>query len=309
MKIVIVSMSGIGNLVMTTPCARALSSMGHEVVICTWPRAFKILDEWDGADVVIDNPIVHAYDADHVIVSKCGAMWDDEWTRGKVWRAGPDKNPWTRHESEYYMDVARSLGYEGESPAHEISLPRDNQVFMQIAMDRNGLVPGEYVCIAACYLKKEHWGLKHWGNDKFAELATKLDLKDQRVVFVGGNDDYEDANQIIVNSADTAGRMFNACGCSPDIRDTAVLLKHAKVVVGNDGGLMHVAAAVGTPTVTVFTFTNPVKNRPVNTRGAEVMVPCADRPMCQHGRYDGCRDRGCFDVSIDEVLGEVCEFI
>ncbi len=119
--------SGIGNLIMTTPCAKALVSLGHEVIICTWVRSYKILADWNVAKVTTEHPAIHTMTADHVIVSACGAIWQDEWTKCRVWRAGPKTIPWVKHEIKYYMDVAEALGYSGEIPKTIVSILQKNR--------------------------------------------------------------------------------------------------------------------------------------------------------------------------------------
>jgi ADP-heptose:LPS heptosyltransferase len=270
--------------------------MGHDVVISAWPRSVRILEGWDKALVTIDHPIVHTAEADHVIISGCGAIWQDEWTKGRIWHAKPDKNPWIQHEVDYYMDVARELGYEGKVPDPEVQIEEDNLRYAEEAVPFD---QGHYVCVAAGYLKSNHWPLKHAGNDLYSKLVTQLDIEGENVVFVGSRDDWEDANQVR-NYSDYMNRFENLCGFSSDVKDTAAVMKNAKLVVGNDGGLMHVAAAVGTKTVTIFTFTNPVKNRPC-CHGEVVMVDCEDRVDCQHGKWSRCSERGCLSVPFEEV--------
>lgn len=310
MKIVIVCHSGIGNLIHTTPCAKALREMGHEVVICAWPRSVRILEGWDKARVVIDHPVTHAMHADHVIVSGCGAVWQDEWTKGQVWHAKPEKNPWTQHEVDYYMDVARKLGYEGKTPDPEVAFFRGERENILKQVERSvSLEIGNYVCVNAAYLKNDHWPLKHAGNDLYVELITKLMLSGENVVLVGSSDDKDTASVIcqkasaaymIEKNLEPEVELISLCGFSDYIMDTAAVLSEAKLVVGNDGGLMHVAAAVGTKTVTIFTFTNPVKNRPY-CNGEVVMVDCKDRLTCQHGNWSRCGERGCLNVDFKKV--------
>jgi len=319
MKIVIVSHSGIGNLIHTTPCAIALRRMGYEVVICTWPRSARILEGWDKARVVIDHPAVHTINADHVIVSKCGAIWQDEWTKGRVWRAGPDKNPWTKHEIEYYIDVANALGYGfwKDIPKPETAVNKQNRILALLIMERHGIKPKEFICINASYLHKEHWKLKNWGSENYSRLIYKLNKIGYKCVLVGSKEDRNDAQKIL-NEFDlrracaASGGManFDACGLSDDIRDTAAIIEQAVMTIGNDGGLQHVSAAVDTPTMTIFTFTNPVKNRPWNgALSKEVMVSCDLRASCQHGEWKRCGQYGCLDVPFEEVWDATRKFI
>jgi ADP-heptose:LPS heptosyltransferase len=306
-KTVIVSHSGIGNLIHVTPCAKALVSMGHEVVICTWPRAIRILEGWSVAKVTIGHPYQCAADADNVIVSPAGAVWQDAWTSGRVFRSCPGKN-WIKHESEYYMDHAVALGYRRDMPEPDAVVNLINYETATSFLRKHKLMMQPYICINASYLHSEHWHLKHWGTENYIGLLEDLSELGHRCVFVGTKEDYEEAQKIIdevtvVNFKDYG--HVNACGWSNDIKDTAALMTSATVVVGNDGGLQHVAAAQHTPTVTIFTFTNPIKNRPYGPNHRIVAVPCEKRISCQHGgvnQWERCKANGCFDASIDTVM-------
>ena len=50
----------------------------------------------------------------------------------------------------------------------------------------------------------------------------------------------------------------------------AALLGEAQLVLGGDTGPVHLAASLGTPTVAVFTTTNPMRNGPLGPRTAVV---------------------------------------
>lgn len=50
--------------------------------------------------------------------------------------------------------------------------------------------------------------------------------------------------------------------CIPDLYDLACWLAGAKVYVGNDSGISHLAAAVGTPSLALFSVTKPMEWAP-----------------------------------------------
>jgi ADP-heptose:LPS heptosyltransferase len=303
MKIVIITHSGIGNAIHTTPCAKALNAMGNDVVICTWPRSFGIIKDLPFAHVTIDHPVIHTMSTDHIVVSKCGAVWQDEWTHGVIHYAGPKKLPWEKHESEYYMDVARELGYVRNTHSPEIYISPTNQAVAASNIPSNWQ---DFVCINVGYLKEDHWHLKFWGHEKFSNLINNLAEHNQNVILVGGPKDQPDSIKIMSKILDhNKYKVHNLVGYSNDIKDTAAIIKSAKLLVGSDSGLQHVGASVQTPTVTIFHFTNIAKNRPYDAQNENlhkvVTVSCDDRPMCQHGKFDKCESRGCLDVSIEDV--------
>jgi heptosyltransferase II len=79
---------------------------------------------------------------------------------------------------------------------------------------------------------------------------------------------------------------------SSDLRNAILALRLASAAVSNDSGLVHVAAAIGTPTVGIFGPTSPWHWAPLNPLAAVVEttadVPCrpCHKPTCrlQHHR-------------------------
>src|SRR5262249_53710626 len=91
-----------------------------------------------------------------------------------------------------------------------------------------------------------------------------------------------------------------------DLRDAIIALVVVDAAVSNDSGLMHVAAAIGTPTVALFGPTSPRLAGPLNPLAA-VIEPPADRRCPRSGRL-ACgkgwhRDVG--EISPDGVVGAV----
>ncbi len=102
---------------------------------------------------------------------------------------------------------------------------------------------------------------KRWRRSKFAELARRL-CEDHgvTVLLFGGEDEIELAEAI----ADESGCGHVVAG-RLSILETAALIEQCKLFISNDSGLMHIAAAVGTPTIGIFGPTRPEKNRPYGT--------------------------------------------
>src|SRR5205823_7376395 len=95
----------------------------------------------------------------------------------------------------------------------------------------------------------------------YAQLADALarEFGTERVVLVEGPDEAGVALEI-VNSRDAAGsrvRAVRIVRLTGPLADAAVLLERAALYVGSDSGLAHLAAAVGTPAVTIFAPADP----------------------------------------------------
>jgi lipopolysaccharide heptosyltransferase II len=81
-----------------------------------------------------------------------------------------------------------------------------------------------------------------------------------------------------------------------DLRNGILAMAAANVAVSNDSGLMHIAAALGTPTMGIFGPTSPHLWGPLNGLAATVqtktVVPCqpCHRPVCTMNDHRCMRD-------------------
>jgi heptosyltransferase-2 len=88
-----------------------------------------------------------------------------------------------------------------------------------------------------------------------------------------------------------------------DLRNGILAMAAASVAVSNDSGLMHIAAALGTPTIGIFGPTSPYFWAPINGLAATVQtkttVPCqpCHRPVCTMNDHRCMRDIPASDVA------------
>jgi lipopolysaccharide heptosyltransferase II len=117
------------------------------------------------------------------------------------------------------------------------------------------------------------WETKRWPVEKFAEIACRFDGS---VVVVGSAGERNLAARIVEATARRRDRAVNLAG-ETSLKQLATLLGSADVVVSNDSGPMHLAAAMGTPVVGIFTCTSPVLSGPAGTIHELIStgVPCA----------------------------------
>ena len=92
------------------------------------------------------------------------------------------------------------------------------------------------------------WPAKQWGAEQYAQLASLLVRRTGvRILLTGGPRD-EATLADVEEKSQRAARRAGAL----TLRELAALLSLADAFVGNDGGPMHISAAVGTPTVGIF---------------------------------------------------------
>ena len=94
-----------------------------------------------------------------------------------------------------------------------------------------------------------------------------------------------------------------------NLRETIALLKRSALFVGNDSGIMHLAAAAGTPLVALFGPQSPVKFGPWSVRAKVIYRNMACSP-CRQKFFTECAPSprmrpACMEaISVDEVFQE-----
>jgi heptosyltransferase II len=97
---------------------------------------------------------------------------------------------------------------------------------------------------------------RQWGATRIAALAgALLDAQWPSVALLGGSEDAELLHEIQVRLGADAARLMPALGWP--LTETAALLAEAAFYVGNNTGVMNMAAAVGIPTYALFGTTPP----------------------------------------------------
>lgn len=112
---------------------------------------------------------------------------------------------------------------------------------------------------------------KTWPAERFGELASRLTgpggaIEGALIVPVGGSMDTEAAGVIARSAA--SGQVVDLTGA--DLLTTGALLARSTLFVGNDSGMMHLAAAAGCPTLGLFGPTDERLYGPWGTRTAVV---------------------------------------
>lgn len=136
---------------------------------------------------------------------------------------------------------------------------------------------------------------KHWGDARYREVATRLRDEGFEVVLMTSPGEREQANAI---SAACGGLPM--VGHDGDVLQLAAALSYCTVVITNDSGPLHLAAALALPSVSIFGPTDPARTvipgashvirRPLDCQ------PCYQRE-CPFGHHRCMRD-----IEVDEVF-------
>jgi lipopolysaccharide heptosyltransferase II len=176
-----------------------------------------------------------------------------------------------RHAIERYLCVTEALGCR-RGPV-EFPFPTDDADRQYVA----SLVPAQRYAVL---MPGTNWETKRWPVERFAALVAPLRERfGLESVVAGGPGDAALAAPI-----EQAGGI-NLAG-KTTLRQLVALLERAALVVANDSGPMHIAAALGRPLVTPFGPTSPVRTGPYRRMDSVIRLdipcsPCFSR-TCSH---------------------------
>jgi ADP-heptose:LPS heptosyltransferase len=151
--------------------------------------------------------------------------------------------------------------------------------------------------------------VKAWDEGKFADLLLLLKEKyGLSPVIVGGKDDQESIQQLIqmTRGKDKAERLhpiINLAG-KVGLRDLCHVLKNARLFVGVDSGIMHLASSLDIPVVGIFGPTDPFYVGPQN---AKSLLVRKEELECVPCYLKGCEERECMKrIAVGDVF-QACE--
>ncbi|MCB0216886.1 MAG: glycosyltransferase family 9 protein [Chloroflexi bacterium] len=190
--------------------------------------------------------------------------------------APPDR---IRHEAELYLDLARAIGIDPGPPrmvfeaspaarARALSLwAPDAARGADLGRRRVAIHPGGGVNPGMALLEKR------WPVDRFARLAARLmDRANVDVCLLGGPGDRPVVDALLAglgSDRPRQGRLLDLCG-QLTLDEAAAVIEGCALYVGNDSGLAHLAAAVGTPALVLFGPTDPARYGPLPGRGRAI---------------------------------------
>jgi ADP-heptose:LPS heptosyltransferase len=268
MKLLIIRFSSIGDIVLTTPVVRCIKQQipGVEIHYLT-KASFRA--------VVADNPYI---DKIHYLENDLNAIIEDlkkeqfnyvidlhhnlrtlrvkkaldvksysfpklnieKWllVNFKLKSVMPDKSI-----VERYFETVRKLGVRNDGRGLDYFIPESaNLKSNDIPMSHWS---GYIACVIGGSMNTKLLPVEQW-----KALAAEVPYP---MILLGGPEDRDFGNLIAEN--DTI-RIYNACG-KFNLNESAWLVKHARVVVSNDTGLMHVAAAYKKPIISLWGNTSP----------------------------------------------------
>jgi lipopolysaccharide heptosyltransferase II len=200
------------------------------------------------------------------------------------------------HLVDYYLEMTRSAGAIN-LPA-EFVLPDDPAAKTAVSklLAHHGLEPGNYVVFVP---SSAHFD-KRWPTERFAELAGRITERfDLPVAAVGSSNDSTLVDELKtlahVRIADLTGRT--------SLKELISLLGTARLVVSNDTGAGHIAAALGRPVVMIFGRSNPARVAPYGQADSVVAVDLDGRGFAADSTDPRHDIRA---ITVEQVFQTVC---
>lgn len=249
-----------------------------------------------------------------ILARATGAHWRVGLDNGHGWFLNvcvKDNGFGAMHEAEYNMAIAAAVGATVRTKQLELPLSAEErrQAWQLVyGEQRPEEMPQPIIAIhpgAGGYSTA-----RRWAPERFAQLADTLhhDVGGQ-FLLVGGPEEVQ-LHEHIMNMMHSTAQVRSMAG-KGSIKVTAAVLELANLFIGNDAGPMHLAAAVGTPTVAIFGLSNhkawgpytgeTAGNRAVVVRLDLSCMPCFYRDHLL-GTPEGCATRDCLAwLGVDPV--------
>ena len=211
-----------------------------------------------------------------------------------------------RHEVFYYLNLVAELerllrgssSVESREPRLELAVSQERALSVPRLL-QGVEVRGPCPVIALCP-GSTNSRAKRWPAERFAAVADMLMRRPgANVILIGAREELEVSEEV----ARLMRRRPVVLTGRTSLAETAAVLKAADLLVTNDTGPAHVAAAVGCPVVVVFGPTNPVTTRPYSALAQVVSRP----PDCAPCMLRDCPiDHRCMTAVTAEEVFEHC---
>jgi ADP-heptose:LPS heptosyltransferase len=170
------------------------------------------------------------------------------------------------HVVDQYLALLEPLGIEPGPVEFHVPIPSRAVLRMDDFLGEQGVKSRDLLVAINPGAGREN---KRWPVEHFRRLAERLAQEpDVRILLLWGPDEVHMARQI------RDGSSAEAILAPPtDLHELAALLRRAALVVANDTGPLHLAAALGTPSLGLFGPTRAERNGPYGPHGRGLQSP------------------------------------
>jgi len=328
-KILIIGPSWIGDMVMAQALFKALKAdnptVSIDVLALAWTK--PLLDRMPEVNQSITMPISHG-----VFGWKMRKQIGHDLRQEQYDQAIVLANSWKSALIPWFANIPIRTGWRGEMRygllndirrLDEQALPMMVQRYVSLAYppSESHIAPSYPIPLMVAETPKPEFNFtldaqqkrlifcpgaefgpaKQWPATQYAELATTLLSQGWQLLILGSAADKSIADEIVshINMTESSA-IFNLCG-ETQLSDAIDLLSTADLVISNDSGLMHIAAALQTPLIAVYGPTSPSFTPPLAGNAQIIQLdvdcgPCFQR-VCPEGHH-----RCMKNISSEQIL-------
>ncbi len=211
-----------------------------------------------------------------------------------------------RHEAEIYLDTARTLGLDAADCYANVPVPAADGEIVRLLLAERG-IHAAFIVLNPAGGRNPGMTLdaKRWPPEHVAALAERLQTRlGASVVLLGGPDD----GALVEAVSTRMNARPPAFVGSLTFGQIAALASLARLYIGNDTGLTHLAAAAGAPTVMILGPSDPARYAPFAPKSIALWKPTAVRrggvAAGAPADWDWSRD----GISVDEAEAQILAF-
>ncbi|MBI5593387.1 MAG: glycosyltransferase family 9 protein [Deltaproteobacteria bacterium] len=341
-RILLIQLGDIGDVILTLPAIKALRENFPEsrLVVCVREKAREIIEDcpWASAVMTVRKEKkrlkaaildqahwmreLRSHRFDLAIDLRTGtrgaiiAALSGAGTRigrfaadGRLWRnrvfthlvTPPDEA--SQYAAEHNLNILRPLCLKGRDRALQITIPSHRKQ-TAIRLLSSEKIPMDRPILA--FHPFSLWKYKEWQVNSCAELIDDVQLRyGVTVIITGSTEERGRADQVV---ARCRTQPFNLAG-KTSIGELAAVLSACRGFIGVDTAALHLAAAVGIPTLGIFGPSPAVCWAPRGSRHTIVSknmpcVPCR-RKGCQNSEISQCLN----ELTLEDIHEELSRFI
>jgi len=214
--------------------------------------------------------------------------------------------------ADRYIEPVQKYGIENDGKGLELLISDEIRTQASAKMKKLGIRQSGTI-IGFCPSAKH--ATKCWPQERFAELGAKLSKDfNAKIILFGGQEDKEKCSSIAdaINSISKEGSTTDLSG-ELSLLESAIAMEACTLIVTNDSGLMHIAAAMKKKVVAIFGSTvREFGFFPVGTESVIVERTGLYCRPCSHIGRDSCPKKHfrCMkEIEVDEVAETVRQIV
>jgi ADP-heptose:LPS heptosyltransferase len=295
---------GIGNLIMLTPAMQALASMDGSgkidvIMSSEWndsrrPAFDEFFELCPFVEQVVNYPLqqpTRKYKTYFVTGhAEHSAAFDYVRQQCTIFMNSPDWRAESLHETEYYMNIVRKMGYTGATPPQWVPVATNGHKFLKSNTPLIGLCNGTYSDRMApvkqyTYFKEINEALRRYVGATTVKVGYGEELKD-----------------VLDADHDYVGELTFA--------ETCGLMEKFNLLITTDTALMHAADALDIPQVVIFGGSLVSKNGPLSNRARVVTAQLQCQPCQKTNDFYNCPSLECLQqLAPGDVMAAVREVL